>query len=456
MKLSTSTFKLLLLFLPLLPTAAYPQNITLRFPAFAGQDWDLLLFRGQEQDTVLSGAIPSDGEVALRIPEAHRGYTGMARWMLRQGGGLDMVINGEDFSVECLSDQPNDDNIIYSGSAENAFLRENYREQERLLLQYEALRMVLRSYPPGHPLYAAATEEEANLQKDWAAFRSALSASPLYAARFRQIVDVTRGVGSRLGMSEAELAADIEGYLSRRMSWEALYRSNHWSGVIFSWVQLHTKVIGSDTALLSSARRILARLPNAEMYTSFCDYLARSLSGAGKDHLIGELAAEVKGSGKLLRTDGMLAQYGAPQAGELAPELGFIKHLGDPAEHNHQTVVLRPVELSENYSLLVFYQSGCGPCENLMPQLVGSYPVLAKKGVRLISISADTDYQVFENTALGHPWADKYCDERGMSGPNFRRYGVVGTPTMFLLDAEGRILLRTASWEAVWQALAAG
>lgn len=428
----------------LLPTTAYPQTITLRFPAFAGLDWDLLLFRGQEQDTVLSGVIPAGGEVLLRIPEAHHGYTGMARWMLRQGGGLDMVINGEDFSVECLSDQPNDDNIIYSGSAENAFLRENYREQERLLLQYEAMRMVLRSYPPGHPLYAAATKEEANLQKAWATLYSELATSPLYAARFRQIVNVTRGLGSRLGMSEAELAADLDDYLSRRMAWKALYRSNHWSGVIFSWVQMHTQVIGSDTALLGSARRILSRIPDAEMYTSFCDYLARSLSGAGKDHLIGELAAEVKGSGKLLRTDGMLAQYGAPQAGELAPELGFIKHLGDPAEHNHQTVVLRPVELSENYSLLVFYQSGCGPCENLMPQLVGSYPILEDKGVRLISISADTDYQVFENTALGHPWADKYCDERGMSGPNFKRYGVVGTPTMFLLDKQGQILLRTA------------
>jgi thioredoxin-related protein len=79
-----------------------------------------------------------------------------------------------------------------------------------------------------------------------------------------------------------------------------------------------------------------------------------------------------------------------------------------------------------------------------MPQLVGSYPILEDKGVRLISISADTDYQVFENTALGHPWADKYCDERGMSGPNFKRYGVVGTPTMFLLDKQGQILLRTA------------
>ncbi len=433
----------------LLCQPATAQEIRLHFPYFAGKHWDLLFLRAQEQDTVLSGVIPPDGRVVLRIPPARQGYTGMARWMLREGGGIDMVVNGENFSVECLSDQPNDDNIIYTGSAENDFLRRNHREQEQLLLQHEAIRMLERAYAPGHPLYAAAQTEKVELERRWAAHRARLAASPLYAARFREIVDLTRGIGSQLEQSEPEKAAEVDDYLSRRMPWTALYTSYHWSGVIYNWAQMHVLSIRSDAALLNSARRILARIPEPEMYTSFCDYMARYLVKEGKDSLLTTLGPEIRASGRLLRTDGLLAQFAALQAGEQAPELQLTTHLGDPAQHNHQTQRLPTAGLSTAYSLLVFYQSGCGPCENTLQQLVANYPLLKQRGVRLIALSADTDLQVFSNTAAGHPWPDKYCDEQGMAGPNFRNYGVVGTPTLFLLDAKGKVLLRTAELQAV-------
>ncbi|RLJ22927.1 hypothetical protein CLU97_4740 [Chryseobacterium sp. 7] len=36
-----------------------------------------------------------------------------------------------------------------------------------------------------------------------------------------------------------------------------------------------------------------------------------------------------------------------------------------------------------------------------------------------------------------------------MKGPNFVNYGVVGTPTMVLLDASGNILLKSASLQEI-------
>ncbi|WP_262712241.1 hypothetical protein [Phaeodactylibacter luteus] len=36
-----------------------------------------------------------------------------------------------------------------------------------------------------------------------------------------------------------------------------------------------------------------------------------------------------------------------------------------------------------------------------------------------------------------------------MNGPNFTAYRVAGTPTMFLLDAQGRIELRATSLEGI-------
>jgi thiol-disulfide isomerase/thioredoxin len=439
-----SLFSALLLVL-ILPATA--QDIQLHFPHFAGKQWDLLFLRAQSQDTVLSGIIPPDGRVLLRIPPARQGYRGMARWMLREGGGIDMILNNENFSVECLSDQPNDDNIIYTGSAENDFLRRNHREQEQLLQQHEAIRMLERAYAPGHPLYAAAAAEKKELARSWAAHRASLAASPLYAARFREIVDLTRGIGSELEQSEPDKAAEVDDYLSRRLPWEALYTSYHWSGVIYNWVQMHSLSIRSDAALLASARRIMARLPEAEMYTSFCEYMARYFVKEGKDSLLTALGPEIKASGKLLRSDGLLAQFAALQAGEQAPDLIFARLAA--TDEGYAVNILRSGELSDRYSLLLFYQSGCGPCESSLAELQGSYGLLREKGVRLLAISADTDRQVFEETAAGHPWPDKFCDEQGMAGVNFRRYGVVGTPTLFLLDEKGQIVLRTAAVQAV-------
>ncbi len=430
------------------PTAVTAQEIRLHFPHFAGKHWDLLFLRAQSQDTILSGIIPPDGRVLLRIPPERQGYCGMARWILREGGGIDMIINNENFSVECLSDQPNDDNIIYTGSAENDFLRRNHREQEQLLQQHEAIRMLERAFAPGHPLYAAAAAEKKELARSWAAHRARLAASPLYAARFREIVDLTRGIGGELEQSEPDKAAEVDDYLSRRLPWEALYTSYHWSGVIYNWVQMHTLSIRSDAALLASARRILARLPEAEMYTSFCDYMARYFVKEGKDSLLTALGPEIKASGKLLRSDGLLAQFAALQAGEQAPDLVLAQPTG--AANRPATTLLRSGELSAAYSLLFFYQSGCGPCENSLAQLQSSYARLQASGVRLLAISADTDLQLFAEAAASHPWKDAYCDGKGITGINFTRYGVVGTPTLFLLDAKGKVLVRTASVETVW------
>ena len=441
-------------FLLLIAQCSLAQQIDLHFPHFAGNHWDLILLRGQQQDTVLSGLIPPDGRVQLRLPEKYRQYSGMGRWMLREGGGIDMVLNGEQFSVECLSATPDDSNIIYKGSPENDFLRNNHQEQERLLMQYEAIQMLERAYAPGNPLYAAAQDEKVQLEKAWAAFRARLAASPLYAARFREIVDLTRGIGGKLQMSEPERASEVDDFMRRRMSWAALYTSNHWSGVIYNWVQMHLLSIRADAVFLSSARNILARMPNEEVYTSFCEYMARYLVKEGKDSLLTILGPEIRSSGKLLNTSGMLSQYVALQAGEQAPALQLTAHETTAAGHSHSTTVKGVQELAGGEKvLLVFYQSGCGPCESMLEQLLGSYPFLQQKQVRVISFSADTDLQTFENTARQHPWSAKFCDEQGISGPNFKQYGVVGTPTLFLLDATGQVLLRTASISSVLESL---
>jgi thioredoxin-related protein len=139
--------------------------------------------------------------------------------------------------------------------------------------------------------------------------------------------------------------------------------------------------------------------------------------------------------------------------GKKAPDLILTEHIGNVQNHNHQTTLLKSNELSEGKSLLIFYQSGCGHCETTMNGLKNNYNELTKKGLRIVGISADTDEQVFRNTANSYPWKDSFSDLEGLKGVNFKNYAVLGTPTMFLLDKNGNIEAKLATVEDVLQTI---
>ena len=417
----------------ILSSPMFAQTITLNFPHFSGREWELTLLRGLNKDVVLSGTIPADGKVVLEIPETHRSYAGMARWMLKNGGGLDFVLNGESFSVECLSDQPNEDNIIYTGTIENKFLLANYREQEQLRLRYEAMRIGLAAYPEGTKLHAVLKEEMDAVKKENDKFFRDLSASPLYAARFREIVNMTRGVSDELETDEVTMARKTDDFMRHRMSWPALYTSNHWSGICFSWVQMHSSVIQQDSALLNSARDILARIEDDNIYTDFCEQIARYFIKFGKDSLLQVITPEIQKSGKLKRNDGLLVQFHSVPAGAEAPVL--VRADG---------VALPWKETPGKVNLVVFFQSGCGPCESTMAQLMANFQFLESAGVNIITVSADKDKVVYEETAAKFPWKEKIFDGEGFDGTNFKTFGVAGTPTILVIDKKGQLLKREA------------
>jgi hypothetical protein len=57
----------------------------------------------------------------------------MTRWLLKKGGGLDMIYTGKGFEVTCLSEQPGPDNIIYTGNPENDYLKDQHLRQQTIL-----------------------------------------------------------------------------------------------------------------------------------------------------------------------------------------------------------------------------------------------------------------------------------------------------------------------------------
>lgn len=434
-------------FLLFISFSATAQTITLEFPYFAGQTYEFTIFQGDKRIKLKEDTIAKGGKVQLTIPESYKGYKGMAQWYLTNsatGGGLDLVINNEDFSVTCLDSIPKAESIVYKKTQENIFDKANYQKQQQLFQKHDAMLATKRAYEPKSNFYKLSEKEYTNIVRQYDAYCNDLKKSPLFAAKFRQIVNLTMGIGTIITLDEKEKAININTFITNELDFSVLYTSNHWGGIINSWTEIQIKVLKDDAKMLADATTILNRIKSDAVYTDFVINLTKELTKAGKDEFLFALIPSIKNSKRLLNYDGVLNIFKQDLTGK-APDLTIITYNGIKEAKNQITTVIKTDDLKSKFTLLVFYKSGCGPCEETMLGLVGNYKELVSKGIKIVSIAADTDEKVFKDTSIPHPWPDKYCDFEGTKGINFKNYAVIGTPTMYVLDSKGFILYKMAT-----------
>jgi peroxiredoxin len=99
--------------------------------------------------------------------------------------------------------------------------------------------------------------------------------------------------------------------------------------------------------------------------------------------------------------------------------------------------------LGDKPTILVFWSYFCFPCQSEMPILQKFYEETGKENLSLVAISLDsTDFSKFID-----PFVTKhkltfpilYDKETELFYDTAEKYGVVGTPTTFLLDGDGVI-----------------
>lgn len=103
----------------------------------------------------------------------------------------------------------------------------------------------------------------------------------------------------------------------------------------------------------------------------------------------------------------------------------------------------------EDAVILVFHQPDCSHCVSELEKLVKMYPELSKNKIRVISISAAVSKHEFEEETKAFLWKDKISDFKGFGAGNFSKFGVIGTPTIYLVDNTGIVLGRFPSVDAL-------
>ena len=92
--------------------------------------------------------------------------------------------------------------------------------------------------------------------------------------------------------------------------------------------------------------------------------------------------------------------------------------------------------------LVDFWATWCGPCRAILPELEALHEKYQARGFEIIGISLDEDREAlkefFEETPL--PWPNIVDAESLADGQMAKKYGIVGIPTTFLLDKEGKLV----------------
>lgn len=440
----------LLLFLWVLPLKS--QEISMHFPAFAGKSYELILFQGSRSVKSVEGVIPGDGKFVLRIPKEYAPYKGMCRWLLtnsKEGGGLDMAIPGYGFSVSCVSSKPNSDNIVFEGYDPVNMLNTLNQKQQSIIDKYQLMSKGLDLYGSESSFHRIFQKELEIQKKDFDTFFASLKSNPNPAALYLPIFNISKGVPPHLERDYTKGTQSIVSYITDELNLDALYTSGYWSAVLDTWVQIQTQSDHHDEELVKSFRKLSGRISDPAHYTDFVTVITQSLTRYGKEKEITLISPDVLKSGKISEYSGVLSIYQTALIGQPAPDLEMITGNKVTAKLVSKDFTARGYKKA----VLLFYESGCGACQELLEKLPGQYESLQKKGVRIIAVSGDQDEKLFTTTLKSFPWKDTSCDFQHWKGKNFIRYAVSATPTAFIINQQGIIEARVSSLDEILKKL---
>jgi thiol-disulfide isomerase/thioredoxin len=163
--------------------------------------------------------------------------------------------------------------------------------------------------------------------------------------------------------------------------------------------------------------------------TQAAEYLALTVLEQDKVVLQPRLARQLEG-------------YRAMKVGTQVPEIQFAGDILLQGKPNSYPTRLS--EVSAPYRLVIFGASWCPACTEEMTQLIPLYGKWNKLGVEAIFVSLDTDPKAFQAYSEGMPFI-AFSDYKKWDTQAVQDYFVSGSPSFYLIDQAGKLLLRPQS-----------
>ena len=97
---------------------------------------------------------------------------------------------------------------------------------------------------------------------------------------------------------------------------------------------------------------------------------------------------------------------------------------------------LEVLDFSPLNTLLVFNAVDCEHCEIEMKKMIELYPLLKERKIRVITVTSAPGKEEFIQEVKSFPWNDKIMDNLDYNKSLSKNFGIIGTPTLFLIDSD--------------------
>jgi hypothetical protein len=229
--------------------------------------------------------------------------------------------------------------------------------------------------------------------------------------------------------------ASLKSYLQKDMDWEALYTAGRfWRYVQEDYLRLFEQIPAAsqkekEIQYVENVSPLFGQLKEP-MRSAFLETIYTTCEQIGWETAKNQILSYI--SGNKIEIDAQSGNLNrALAAGKTTPGKPAPGIKGLPAGQQGITIV-------------VFYESGCDNCVTQLEELKKHYAQLRNTGIEVISVSADTDQRVFEYHSKSFPWPGKLCDYKGFMGEDYINYGIMATPTLYVIG-NGIIIGRYAS-----------
>lgn len=362
------------------------QTINFTLKEHANKVFTVSVSNGLHVDTISRGQISILGDGRIVVPSKYKGVPVMGTLSIDGAKPVELIFNNEDFSFHSNTNG----RFAFDGSTENDLLHN--RPSEVL----------------------------ADANKDTYVYA--------YVKILNSIVKMSKAVQQQQNVSLFDKTSARLSVLND-VDVDKLYYSRFWFFAIDGLLRLSNGQEGFAQDMI----RLIDKTKTDKVFVALVEDAIVILNQYGLDDAFDIIIPHVQKTGRIEYPQGNIYDAFAMAKvtkGSKAPEVVGLKKLKKGEE--------------SKYTLLVFHQPGCENCHEQLAILGKKYDSFQKLGVRVVSISGALDKKDYQEEAKAFLWNDKLCDFGGFAGANFQNYGVIATPTLYLLDESSTVLGRFA------------
>jgi len=429
---------------------AKSQTIAGKLTLLANQEISLEGFNGLQTYVIATTSIDANGNFKLAYTSTD---LGMGYLKSTDNKPLIVVLSGEEIELvgEALS---NTQTIKITKGKQNQWF-EQYAQQhprrEQALSAWDYLEKIYATdslFMEKAKPHKAILQEKQRITKEDQLFLQSLPQDS-YVSWFLPVRKLVSSVSTIAQYRTKEIPATIAAFRALDYTDKRLYKSGLFKDAIEShfWL-LENCGKPLDSVFIEMQFSIDAMLTNLkkdeQKLNEVTDYLfdvleKRSLFKASEYlalKVLNEVSCTINSD--LAR---QLETYRAMKVGNTAPDIVFPNTRVNPTNN---FTIHKLSDLTSNYTLVVFGASWCPKCKEEIPAIAKLYRTWKAQGVEVLLVSLDEDQKAFYEFTSNFPFIS-ISDLKKWDGQIAKDYYVFGTPTMYLLDKNRKIILRPNS-----------